>query len=123
MTRHVALLRGINVGGKNKVDMKQLKETFSRANAKEITTYINSGNVIFTSNKSKKDLIKALEQGILEDFGLHIKVLLRTLKEIEEVIEKIPSLWRNDSQTKSDVLFYGRILTKKISKKTLVLRA
>ncbi|MFZ0012812.1 MAG: DUF1697 domain-containing protein, partial [Acidimicrobiia bacterium] len=49
---YVALLRGINVGGKNKVEMSRLKETFEAAGAETVSTYINSGNVIFSSDRS-----------------------------------------------------------------------
>lgn len=47
---YVALLRGINVGGKNKIEMKQLKETFLRIGLESVVTYINSGNVVFVDH-------------------------------------------------------------------------
>ncbi|NLL75142.1 MAG: DUF1697 domain-containing protein, partial [Erysipelothrix sp.] len=51
--KYVALLRGINVGGKNKVDMKELKALFIDLGYTEVQTYINSGNVIFDTNQDK----------------------------------------------------------------------
>ena len=54
---YVALLRGINVGGKNKIDMKLLKETFVRIGMESVITYINSGNVIFTDMKHTRSEI------------------------------------------------------------------
>ena len=55
---YIALLRGINVGGKNKIDMKLLKQTFEQVGMKDVVTYINTGNIIFSySGISKKGTI------------------------------------------------------------------
>ena len=54
---YVALLRGVNVGGKNKMEMARLKATFEAAGMKDVTTYINSGNVIFSDNRRKPTTI------------------------------------------------------------------
>lgn len=103
---YVALLRGINVGGKNKVDMKKLKETFVRAGMQSIVTYINSGNVIFIDEKhSKAEISEILERVILEDFSLEIKVLIRSMDDFEAMMSILPESWNNDSNMKADVLF------------------
>ncbi|MFM9279703.1 DUF1697 domain-containing protein [Paenibacillus jiagnxiensis] len=103
---YIALLRGINVGGNNKVDMKLLKQTFEKAGMKHVTTYINSGNIIFSSEgMSHQELADKLEQGISADFGLNIRVLIRNLPEIREVMKVLPEHWTNDAQMKGDVLF------------------
>ena len=103
---YVALLRGINVGGNNKIDMNILKETFIRAGMHSVRTYINSGNVIFTNREStREDIIKSLEKAIFEDFGLDIKVLIRTLDDFEKMMKKVPDFWINDKNMKCDVLF------------------
>ncbi|MDQ3501393.1 MAG: DUF1697 domain-containing protein, partial [Actinomycetota bacterium] len=74
---YVALLRGINVGGKNKVEMKKLKATFEGAGMTDVTAYINSGNVVFKSTARKAAELEAkLEKAIERDFGFSIKVLL-----------------------------------------------
>ena len=105
---YVALLRGINVGGKNKVSMKELKKSFERVGMEAVTTYINSGNIIFeTSNQNETEIIATLEEVIFEDFSLNIKVLLRTIKDLTAIIEALPSHWKNDKDMKSDVLFLG----------------
>lgn len=78
----VALLRGINVGGHNSIDMKQLKQTFLRAGMTHVSTYINLGNVVFVCHDLEKHEIQhKLENAIKEDFSLDIRVLL--LNEIE----------------------------------------
>ncbi|WP_052254380.1 DUF1697 domain-containing protein [Salinicoccus sp. YB14-2] len=104
--KYVALLRGINIGGRNKIDMKMLKETFENAGMIDVVTYINSGNIIFTNDDmTKADLAIALEAAIFESFGLEIKVLIRSSTEIDNIMEHLPDHWMNDKSMKSDVLF------------------
>jgi uncharacterized protein (DUF1697 family) len=103
---YVALLRGINVGGSNKVEMKKLKITFENLGFTTVSTYINSGNVIFEdSNLSHENLIQAIEEAILKDFGLSIKVLVRNISNIENVVKVIPETWQNNAEMKTDVMF------------------
>lgn len=106
---YVALLRGINVGGNNKIGMNQLKETFEQAGMYNVVTYINSGNIIFADDQARSDahaeISAILEQAIAADFGLQIKVLVRDMDEITSVIQALPSDWTNDDQAKSDVFF------------------
>lgn len=103
---YVALLRGINIGGRNKIDMKALKLSFERVGMRDVVTYINTGNIIFTtSDTSRKLITKKLEEVITDDFDLNIKVLLRSFDEFELVINALPDSWANDQLMKSDVLF------------------
>lgn len=102
----IALLRGINVGGNNKIDMKQLKQTFERVGMKDVVTYINTGNIIFSINgRSKNELSSILEEAIHHDFGLQIKVVVRSMDDVREIIREIPDTWENDKDMKSDVMF------------------
>lgn len=102
---YVALLRGINVGGKNKVDMSRLKEAFEKTGAAGVRTYINSGNVIFADDRPIPDLVAVLEAAIEDEFGFHVKVLLRSLQAIEAIVEAIPDDWVNDKTERTDVWF------------------
>lgn len=103
---YVALLRGINVGGNNKIDMKLLKQTFIRSGMSSVITYINSGNIIFADEiRSKYEIAEILERKILEDFGLEIKVLISSLNDFEEIMKILPASWSNDSAMKADVIF------------------
>lgn len=103
---YVALLRGINVGGKNKVDMKQLKAAFEEAGMASVRTYINTGNVIFSSTIcSRGRLVDLLEDAIVRRFGLEIPVLVRDTKSMKAVVDPMPSEWTNDSTMKCDVMF------------------
>ncbi len=103
---YTALLRGINVGGNNKVDMKILKQSFEKAGMKNVVTYINSGNIVFTNaSLSKNDIAKLLEEVILATFELQIKVLVLSLEDMKKVMAVLPESWANDDKMKSDVLF------------------
>lgn len=103
---YVALLRGINVGGNNKIDMKQLKSSFERVGMQSVTTYINTGNIIFADDKhSKEQLVQILEKMITDDFGLEIKVVIRDRDDFEVLMKKLPKDWKNDTEMKSDVMF------------------
>lgn len=103
---YVALLRGINVGGKNKVEMKRLKETFLRLGLESVVTYINSGNVVFVDAHQTKDaLAEKLRQAILQEYDLDIPVLIRSLDDFEILMETLPADWKNDDAMRCDVLF------------------
>jgi len=103
---YVALLRGINVGGKNKVDMKQLKVVFEDAGMTSVRTYINSGNVIFSSSdRSRARLAGLLEKAIAHKFGFKIAVLVRDLRSMRTVMKALPKSWVNDATMRCDVMF------------------
>ncbi len=119
---YVALLRGINVGGKNKVDMKELKATFEQAGMSSVTTYINSGNVIF-ANKSldTKSLTAKLENAIKKKIGFAIKLVIKDIRNIHEIAEKLPDTWKNDDTMKCDVLFlWDKVNTPDIVKNLII---
>ena len=89
--KYVALLRGINVGGKNKIKMETLRAQLSAQGLENVKTYINSGNVIFeTVETSDKQLAEQIERAIEADFSLKIKVMVRSRAEIKEIIENNP---------------------------------
>lgn len=106
---YVALLRGINVGGNNKINMKQLKETFEQAGMQDVVTYINTGNIIFADHQERiqanAEISKILEQAITAEFGLEIRVVVRNMEEMQTVLQALPEEWTNDEQAKSDVMF------------------
>lgn len=102
----VALLRGINVGGKNNVPMKDLSEMFSGAGCSNVRTYIQSGNVIFHAapNLSERlpDLISAQ---IAKRFGCKVPVVLRTAEQLGKVIRNNPFLKAGASENELHVMF------------------
>ena len=101
----VALLRGINVGGKNKVEMARLRSTFESIGLRRVSTYINTGNVIFDPGEESSDLPRRIEAAISQEFGLDLRVLVRDFESIRAVEESLPGDWTNDSEMKCDVLF------------------
>ncbi|ANU21504.1 hypothetical protein BBI15_15615 [Planococcus plakortidis] len=102
---YAALLRGINVGGNNKINMKELKEVFEQAGLSSVKTYINSGNIVFKDARNKEQVTLVLEEAIFEHFGLHIKVLVYSFDEYSRIAQAVPPEWANDERLKSDVLF------------------
>ncbi len=97
----VALLRGINVGGKNKVEMPRLRGVFERIGLTDVTTYINTGNVVFAGAGSRTRIEDAIE----DEFGFRVPVVLRDLDRVRGVTERVPDHWVNDGTMKCDVAF------------------
>lgn len=93
IAKHVALLRGINVGGKNMLPMKELVGLFSAAGCGEVVTYIQSGNIVFCAEgKVVKQLDRVIAKQVEERFGLKVPVVLRTASELNAVIRGNPFL-------------------------------
>ncbi len=103
---HVALLRGINVGGKHKVPMAQLRQVCADLGFTDVATYINSGNIVFGAEEDD-DLALAgqLERAIEDTFGFPVRALVRTGADIVAIAERIPADWTNDEARKSDVVY------------------
>jgi uncharacterized protein (DUF1697 family) len=88
--RSVALLRGINVGGKHSVPMKELAALFAKCGCSDVATYIQSGNVVFCSAETAKLDEAVLASRIEKKFGFPVPVILRTADELEAVIRRNP---------------------------------
>ena len=108
MTKHIAILRGINVGGHKKILMADLKTLFGNLGFKNVVTYIQSGNVAFNAdnNLSPDDVIRKIEHGITEHYGFDVPVILRNRAEINAIIERNPYLEPNESNIKQVFLAY-----------------
>jgi uncharacterized protein (DUF1697 family) len=91
MATHVALLRGINVGGKNKVPMAELREVVTSLGPTEVTTYIQSGNVLFTSAEDDPaKLAAALEAAITQAFSVQSPVVVLSRDELARILDTNP---------------------------------
>jgi uncharacterized protein (DUF1697 family) len=91
MNTYVILLRGVNVGGKNKISMTELKRRLEEEGFDHVTTYLNSGNVILKSKLGAKTLSQKIESVLSEKFNSPaIKVLALTHKQLQAVIDKKP---------------------------------
>jgi uncharacterized protein (DUF1697 family) len=113
MPKFVGLLRGINVGGKNKVPMTQLRTLFESLGHTEVVTFIQSGNVVFTARGSVAP--ESLERAIESEFGIDITVVLRTPRELEKVVTGNP--FPNADASKLHVGFMANKLTAAAVKK------
>jgi uncharacterized protein (DUF1697 family) len=82
----VALLRGVNLGSRNKVSMPRLRELFDDLGHEDVATYLQSGNVVFRSRTPREKLTKSLEREIGRSFGLDVAVILRTRSELRDVV-------------------------------------
>jgi uncharacterized protein (DUF1697 family) len=104
--RYVALLRGINVGGNNKVPMADLKSCLEKAGLLSVRTYIQSGNVIFESDaKDETKLTTQIEQAIEKTFGFPVVVALFSHAEFEHIAEHTPQGWLQNIEWKYNYLF------------------
>ncbi|MDH5559793.1 MAG: DUF1697 domain-containing protein [Deltaproteobacteria bacterium] len=91
MPKSISILRGINVAGQKKLSMTDLKALYKRLGFKNVTTYIQSGNVIFDStDESKTELKSRIEGAILAEFGFHVPVIIRSAGEMKGVIQNCP---------------------------------
>lgn len=112
--RYAVLLRGINVGGKNKVDMVELKTHTSELGYENVATYINSGNLFFDSEDKTSTIKKKMEKLFEENYPFIKAFSLISKEEYERDYEKLPPWW-NEDLARKDVLFY----TDKVDKKLL----
>ena len=108
MIRYIALLRGINISGKNKISMPELKTALSEKGFADVKTYLNSGNVIFSDNET--DIVKLAESIraiIFETFHLEIPVFVISQDELKCLLSKAPSWWESDCKDIYDNLIFA----------------
>jgi|MucameStandDraft_1065616.scaffolds.fasta_scaffold03985_5 uncharacterized protein (DUF1697 family) len=107
MKRYVALLRGINISGKNKLSMAELKKGFEKLAFEEVKTYLNSGNVIFSSDEDDtKKFTNQIEVMIKEQFELDISVFVISSEALEDILQNAPDWWGNDNKEIYDNLIF-----------------
>lgn len=105
MTKYIALLRGVNVGGNNKIAMSELKTAFEKQGFQNVRTYINSGNVIFESTLDEMTAKIACEDLIKESFSLSIIVGIISADELRDALTYAPTWWGSDPESKHNALF------------------
>ena len=106
---YVALLRGINVGGKNKVVMSELREQIESAGFVNVRTYINSGNLLFEAEDeaSREDVAQAIEEVLARHYDFPIRLALLAAQDYLAELEELPAWWRGEV-ARRDALFYTR---------------
>ena len=104
--KYVALLRGINVGGNNKVSMAELKRCFESLDFENVTTYINSGNVVFdTTETDLERLTEKCEKAIEDAFGFRVVCSVISAVDLEDAISHAPEWWGLDDGAKHNAIF------------------
>ena len=108
---HLALLRGVNVGGKNLVRMADLRAAFEELGFTDVATYIQSGNVLFRAPRQRRDELAArLESELSREFATDLKVVLLTEAQLRGVVEEAPGGFGAE-ELLSDVIFLRKPLT------------
>lgn len=104
--KYVVLLRGINISGKNKIAMCELKELLKNNNYKNVVTYLNSGNVILDSDDSKENVASNINTLIKRHFNLDIPVYVITYHELGDILKNSPSfLKENKKEIYNNIIF------------------
>lgn len=118
---HTALLRGINVGGNNIISMKELADTFEGLGFDNVKTYINSGNVVFTTSATNDAvLVKNIETSIEKNFGFKVRAVVKSRPELAAIVKKIPQHWVTDKNMRTEVMFLWREVDKQSVLKQIV---
>ncbi|HEY9556220.1 MAG TPA: DUF1697 domain-containing protein, partial [Acidimicrobiales bacterium] len=119
----VALLRGINVGGRNKVPMADLRAALEDDGLQSVRTYIQSGNVLFESDEPQASLEDRIEAALEGRFGFPILVVVRSHRQLRAVVQKAPEgFGQQPDLYHSDAIFLKAPLTAKQAMRPVVLR-
>ena len=107
MKRYIALLRGVNISGKNKVPMAELKKGFEELGFAEVRTYLNSGNVIFSSDEGGMEgFTNQIETMIQRHFGIDIPVFVISKEALEDILAHAPDWWGSEDKATYDNLIF-----------------
>jgi len=102
----LALLRGVNVGGKAMISMAALRACLEELQLQDVQTFINSGNLLLRSAETDRAVLtQKIETALEVNFRLSVRVLLKTRGELLSLAAAIPDTWVNDTDTKCDVMF------------------
>ena len=114
MPRYVVLLRGINVGGRNKIAMSKLKLLLEELGFADVATYIQSGNVLFESRSTDAVRLTAvMEKALLTAFCHEVPVFLRSQAQLKTVVSQAPQAWKTGKALRQNVAFLRAPLTAK----------
>lgn len=123
MTHYVALLRGINVGGSNLIRMSDLKACFEKNGFPGAKTYIQSGNVLFSSKEQRSALVRRIEAMLGETFDYPASIVLRSEKQVRDVVRKAPKgFGASPREYRYDVIFLKEPLTSATALKTVPIK-
>ena len=104
--KYIVLLRGINISGKNKIAMNELKNVLESNNYSDVITYLNSGNVILNSDNSKEYIVNDIKTLIKKKFNLEIPVYVTSHLELKDILEHNPNWWgMNNKEIYDNIIF------------------
>ncbi|MBC7901398.1 MAG: DUF1697 domain-containing protein [Saprospiraceae bacterium] len=110
--KYVALLRGINVGGRNMIKMEMLRATLGSLGFENVKSYINSGNLIFETAKTvDNELAERIHDAIKKDFDFDISVMVRSMDEIVGLIENNPFVGQFENDKDLHIIFLREFLS------------
>ena len=104
--KYIALLRGINISGKSKIDMKELKKEIENIDFDEVITYLNSGNVIFSSRENIEKITKQIEEMLKKNYDFKIPVFVLEQGKLKVILEHAPIWWGSDDKIIYDNLIF-----------------
>jgi uncharacterized protein (DUF1697 family) len=104
-TEFIALLRGINAGTLRRVEMGKLKQLFERLGYTRVSSYLNSGNILFKAEQEAEEIRKNVETSLKEELGIEIPTLVKSDIEMLRIVNAIPVTWQNNSEQRTDVAF------------------
>ena len=100
MTTYISILRGINVSGQKLIKMDALRKSYENLGFRSVTTYVQSGNVIFTGNKVKpNELAQTITRQIEKNFGFDVPVIVLSIDNLKQIIDSNPFLKDSDKDT------------------------
>jgi uncharacterized protein (DUF1697 family) len=104
--KYVALLRGINVGGNNIIKMTDLKSVVQKCGFTNVTTYIQSGNILFEADtQNRKEIIETLESCLEKNFSYNARVVLKNYEQLKKVVDEAPPDWNKRTDLRCYVAF------------------
>jgi uncharacterized protein (DUF1697 family) len=113
MIKYIAFLRGINVGGNNIIKMEDLRIAFEKTGFQSVRTYIQSGNVLFQSGiKDEQKIEITIEKELAKKFNYEAKVIVRSEKEMENIISHFPEIFENPNW-KHNIMFLSKNIDSK----------
>jgi uncharacterized protein (DUF1697 family) len=125
VTRYVALLRGINVGGNNLIRMMALKACFEKHGFRDVATFIQSGNVLFESAESRRTaLVREIEELLAATFDYPASIVLRSQKQLHDIVEHAPARFGTQpARYRYDVIFLKEPLKASVALESVLTRA
>lgn len=104
--KYIVLLRGVNISGKNRVSMSELKTEVESIGYKDVSTYLNSGNLILSTDKDRSVIMSEIKSILSSKFNIDTQVVIVSLSELESILSKSPSWWGTSDKSVYDNIIF-----------------